>query len=210
MCTVCRAECVVDIDFGKRCKLFCKFGVVLGLARVKADVLKQDGFAFLQGCDLCLGVFADDVLREGDLAAEQLIETVCNRLQRELHGVVLLCLCQQLRLCGSLLSLRQLLDLLFLFLVQTEALGEDSVRLAHMGAENDLCAVVQQIFDGRQSRNDALVARDLAILQRDVEVAADENFLALDFDVFNGLLVVHENTLLYINSIEFPVLPSSI
>ena len=162
----------------------------------KRTFFEQDGLALLQGCDLGLCIRADDVFGEGDLAAEQLVEAVGDRLQRELHGVVFLCLLQQLCLCGGLLGLGQRLDLLLFLLVKTEALGEDGVRLAHVGAENDLCAVVQQILDGRQSRHDALVARDLAVLQRDIEVAADENFLALDFNIFNGLLVVHENTLL--------------
>jgi len=62
--------------------------------------------------------------------------------------------------------------------------------LAHVGAEDDLCAVASQVFDGGERRHDALVARDDAALGGHVEVAAAEHALALDVDIFNGFLVI--------------------
>ena len=65
-----------------------------------------------------------------------------------------------------------------------------ALGLAHMGAEDDARTVRDQILDGRQRGDDALIARDLAVLGGDVEVAAAEDSLALDVDVLNGFLVV--------------------
>ena len=67
---------------------------------------------------------------------------------------------------------------------------ELALRAAQMRAQNDGGAVVQQIFDGRQSRVDAGFIGDVLIsVQRHVKVAADENLLALDVDVLDGFLV---------------------
>ena len=58
-----------------------------------------------------------------------------------------------------------------------------------MGAEDQLCAVVKQIVDGRKRSNDALVARDDAVFHFDIEVAAHKYFFAFDVNVFDCLFV---------------------
>ena len=81
----------------------------------------------------------------------------------------------------------------------TQTVGDDlqgqlrlplALGLAHMGAENDAGAMLNQVFDGRQGGDDALIAGDFAFLGGDVEVAAAQDLLAADVDVSDGLLVV--------------------
>ena len=62
--------------------------------------------------------------------------------------------------------------------------------LAHMGAENHLCAIVDEILDGGKGGNDALVAGNLTVLKGNVKVATAEHALAGHVDVTNGFLVV--------------------
>ena len=71
--------------------------------------------------------------------------------------------------------------------------------LAHMGAEDDLCAVVDQIPDRRQCGDDPLIAGNLARLQRHVKIAAAQHALALQRNVFYGFLVVIHIPYLLIN-----------
>ena len=56
------------------------------------------------------------------------------------------------------------------------------MRLAHVRAEDDLCAVLHEVADGGERADDAVFVRDLAVLHGDVEVAAHEHALA--FPVF--------------------------
>ena len=63
-----------------------------------------------------------------------------------------------------------------------------------MRAEDDLRVVLDEILYRRESADDALVVGDDAVLQRDVEVAADKTSLAGYFDILNRfLVVVHGN-----------------
>ncbi len=56
-----------------------------------------------------------------------------------------------------------------------------------VGDQDDLGTLIGQVRDGRQSTADALVIRDLTFLiQRDVEVNADDNPLTLDLDIFDS------------------------
>ena len=80
-----------------------------------------------------------------------------------------------------------------------QAVGDDlegklglplALGLAHVRAEDDARAVRDQIFDGRQCGDDALVTGDFAVLGGDVEVAAAEDSLALYVDVTDRFLVV--------------------
>ena len=57
------------------------------------------------------------------------------------------------------------------------------LRLAEMAAQDDLAAVRDQLLDRRQRGHDALVVGDLAILHRNIEIAAHKHFLAGDLDV---------------------------
>ena len=73
-----------------------------------------------------------------------------------------------------------------------------ALGLAHVGAEDDLCAVLHQITDGGKSGDDPLVGSDLAVLGGDVEVAAAQNPLAGYINILNRLfVVVHDNTSIY-------------
>ena len=60
------------------------------------------------------------------------------------------------------------------------------LRLAQMAAQDHPAAVRDQLLDGRQRRHNALVVGDLAILHRNIEIAAHKHFLAGDPDVVNG------------------------
>ena len=65
------AEGVGHIDVGHGGELLGELGVVLLLALVEAEVLKQQQLARLESGGLGLGVLADDVLREDDVHAQK-------------------------------------------------------------------------------------------------------------------------------------------
>ena len=65
-----------------------------------------------------------------------------------------------------------------------------TLRLAHVGAEDDDSAFVEKVLYRGESPDDPLVRSDDAVLQGDVEVAADENFPAGNIDVFDCFFVV--------------------
>jgi hypothetical protein len=141
--------------------------------------------------DRGLGIVTDDVGSEGNLTVEVLVQTSSNGSECELLDIVLLCLFEQFSLCSCLFFCGKCFNLCLFLLVKTEAFGEDCVRLAHVRAEDNLCAVVKQVLDGGECLNNSLVRGDDTVLQRNVKVAADKHFLAGYFDVFDSLLVVH-------------------
>src|SRR5699024_3138530 len=59
---------------------------------------------------------------------------------------------------------------------------------AQVAAQDDLCAVIDQLLDGGHSRVDAVLVGDDAVLHGDVEIAADKHFLAAVVLVVDGLL----------------------
>ena len=59
--------------------------------------------------------------------------------------------------------------------------------------------MIEQIADCGERFNDALVACNLSVFDRHVEVTAYQNAAALHGDVFDVFFVVHGNTLLYIS-----------
>ena len=67
----------------------------------------------------------------------------------------------------------------------------DSLRFSKMRAKDNPSAVCNQLLDRRKCCYQTVLIRDLAILQRNVEVAADQNSLAFYVDVINGLLFQH-------------------
>ncbi len=71
---------------------------------------------------------------------------------------------------------------------QRELLFRAVLRLAQMAAQDDLCAVSDQLLDGRKRGHDALVVGDLAVLHGDVEVTANQHLLARNLDVVNRFL----------------------
>ena len=189
MGAVSRAEGIVYINLCKRSKLLCKFGIVLFLARIKADILEENTFACLHGSYFSLRIVADDIGSKCNLAAEIFIELIGNYLKGEFLLIAeslfqSLCLSLCLLLCGKLLY-----SLLFL-LIEREAFCENVMRLAHMRAEDNISTLLHEVFDSRQSFNYSLVARDDAILLRNIEIAAHKHFFACNINIFNGFLVV--------------------
>ena len=75
---------------------------------------------------------------------------------------------------------------------------ELALRTAKMRAQDDGSVVLEQILDGGQCSNDTGFVGDVAFsIQRDVEVAANENFLAGNLNVFDSHLIeVHGKLLL--------------
>ena len=193
---VCGAECVVHIDVAEGSELLAEFEVLLLLLPMEAEVFKEHAFALLAGCDLCLCVGTDDVVREGHLAIEKFVEALCDGLEGELFEIVLLCLFDDRLLGGCLLFCGESFHLCLVLLVELDFIREDGVRLAHVRAEDDPGTLLHQVFDGGERTDDAVFVGDRAVLHGDVEVAADEDALALPvFDVFDGHFV-HRKTLL--------------
>ena len=174
------AERVGDEDLGHVGQSLGKGGVVLGLALVEAQVLQQHDLAGLQRGGLGLGVLADGVGGEDHVLTQQLAQTLGNGSQGQLaQGLLPL-------FAGDV----SLVLALFHLLLHIALEGGDG--LAQMGAGDNGGAVLQQILDGGESRDDTLVAGDLAglLVLGDVEVAAEQNLLALDVYVVNGLFAV--------------------
>jgi len=59
------------------------------------------------------------------------------------------------------------------------------LRTTEMGGENNACALVDGILNGGNGGGDACVVRHPAILDRDVEVDADENFFTTQIEIAN-------------------------
>ena len=156
---------------------------------MEANVFEEQNLAVLQsGClRLCIG--ADNVLCEGNVDA-LLYEVVSNDLEGEL-GDVILRLLESLCLGSCLLFLGKCFDLLLFLLVELQLSVENVVGSAHVGAEDNLCAVVNEILDGLHRADDTLVVGDHAISNGNVEIAAAENSLACNRDIFYGFLVIH-------------------
>ena len=182
-------ERIVDINLGKRSKLFGKFRIVLFFSRIKSHVLDQNGVAAFQRGNFRFCVVSDDIGSKCHFAAEVFVKSLGNRLQREFFSVSKR-LFQQVRLGLGLLFRRKLFDFLFLLFVESEALGQHVMRLAHMGAKDDLAAFTEQIFDRGKRFDNPLVARDNTVFEGDVEIASDKNFFAGNIDILDGFLVV--------------------
>ena len=62
-----------------------------------------------------------------------------------------------------------------------------------MGAEDDGCALLQQVLDGRQRLADpAVIGDDALVIGGDVEITAAENLFAAQICIKDGFLfVVH-------------------
>ncbi len=79
-------------------------------------------------------------------------------------------------------------------LAQTHSYGSQAelglgtvLGFAQMAAQDDPAAVFNQLLDGGQSGNDAVVVGDNAVLHGDVEIAANQYPFALYVDVFYSL-----------------------
>ena len=69
-----------------------------------------------------------------------------------------------------------------------QRLEAGAIRTAEVAHEDDASVVIDQVLDGRESGLDAGGVAHDAILDRHVEVDADEDALAVDVDVADGLL----------------------
>lgn len=76
MCTVCGAECVVDVNVSHVSHSLCQRSVVLGLALFKANILKQNDLARLNLSGQLLSVLAYNVLCQLDFLAKQLAQAL--------------------------------------------------------------------------------------------------------------------------------------
>ena len=67
---------------------------------------------------------------------------------------------------------------------------ELALRTAHVGAEDHLRIVGEKVLDGGEGFGDALGIGNVALaVERDVKVTPDQNPLAGDIDIFDGLFV---------------------
>ena len=139
-----------------------------------------------QGCELfgeffsvlCLLLAITGILEQDDIS-------VLHRFNRCLciwpDNIVISCelyfLAQKLGQSGS--DRRQCLGRLVL-------IGLD---LAQMRAQNYLSAIGNQLLNRRERSHQAVLVRDLSILQRNVEVTAAQDSEALHINVVNGFLV---------------------
>ena len=75
---------------------------------------------------------------------------------------------------------------------QAQALLPLALGLAQMRAGDDGGAVLKQILNGGQSRDDTLVARDLArlLVLGNIEIAAQKHLFAVGIEIRDRLLVV--------------------
>ena len=180
-----RAEGVGHVDIRQRGQFFGKCGVVLGLALFKPGVFQQQDLAGLQRGGLGLGILPHNVMGKGDLLAQQLGKTRRHGGQ----GQLLLGLFPGIP--GQTGRVLALFRLLFHPLVKVR------FRLAQVGAGDDCRTLFQEIADGGQGRHDPLVAGDLAglFVLGHVEIAAQQDLLALYVNVTHGLLlIIHKQT----------------
>ena len=175
-----RAEGVGHVQISHGSHGLRQLGVVLGLTLFKAGVLQQQDLTGLQRGSLGLGVLAHHIAGEDDLLAQQLAQALGDGSQSQLLQGFLPVLFFDGRCVLTLFHL--------LFHIGLKG----GHGLAQMGAGDDGSAVLQQIADGGQGGDDALVAGDLAglLILRDVEIAAQQDLLAGYFHVTDGLLVV--------------------
>ena len=188
---VCGAERVVDIDVAIGREGFAEIIFLLGLALVETQVFEENAFAVLAGGDFGLCVGADDVVRESDLAAEQLVESVRNGFEAELFQIARGLLKGGL-LGGFLLRFGQSVDLCQLLFIELDFFVEYVVRLTHVRAERDFRALVHQIFDGGQRALDAVFVGDDSVLHGDVEVASHEYLFAFDIAEISDCHFIHK------------------
>ena len=186
---MCSAECVVDIDLSHGSHFLGEGGIVLGLFLVEANVLKKQDLTGLQSCSLSLSVLTDNVLSHLNLNTKQLGKASSYGSERELYVVVLSSL-KELLGSGCALLLGKGLNLLLLLLVKLKLGVEDVVGAAEVRAKDHSGTLFKQILDRGQCTNDTLVIGDLAVLHGDVEVAASNDFLAGNGNVFDCFLVV--------------------
>ncbi len=157
-----------------------QLGIVLGFALLKAGVLEKHNLAGLQRGGLGLGVGPHHIAGKDDILAQQLAQTLCHRLHAQRFQSLLPLLFGER---GGILALFGLL---------LGPLVEAGLRLAQVGAGDNRRALVQEVLDGRQGRPDALVVGDGAggLVLGDVEVAAEQDLLALDVHVLDCFFVV--------------------
>jgi len=110
MCTVCSAECIVNIDLSHGSQFLRESGIVLLLFLVETNVLEQHSLAALELGSQLLSVLTNDVLSQLYFLAEQLGQALCNRCQRVLHLELTLRAAQMRAQNNSSVMLEQILD----------------------------------------------------------------------------------------------------
>ena len=188
MGAVRRSERIVHVDVAVARQRLHEIGILLFLALMEAQVFEQDALALFTRRDFLFRVLAHDVGREGHLSAQKLAQTSGDGRQTELLDV-LLRLFERFRRRGGLFRFGQGRDLRLLLLVQFELRVEHVVGLAHVRAEDHLRAVLHEVLDRGQRADDSVFVRDRPVLHRNVEVASDEDSLALYVYVFYRFLI---------------------
>ena len=178
--TVDRAEGVGHVQIRHGSHGLRQLGVVLGLTLFKAGVLQQQDLAGLQRGSLGLRILTDNILGKDDLLAQQLAQALGDGSQSQLLQGFLPVLFFDGRCVLTLFHL--------LFHIGLKG----GHGLAQVRAGDDGGAVLQQIPDGGQGGDNALVAGDLAglLVLGNVEIAAQQDLLAGYLHVTDGLLVV--------------------
>jgi len=128
-------------------------------------------------------VLSYEVASKLDSAGEELRKSVRNGFERKFLLVVFQCLCDILRLRRLSLVFGKSLNRLFLLLIESEALGENIVRLTHMRAQYHLRAVIYEIRDSGKRAVDTVLIGDNAVHHRNVEIASAQAFFALYVNV---------------------------
>ncbi|MNY28177.1 hypothetical protein D3C86_1621360 [compost metagenome] len=85
MCTVSRAECVVDEQVSQFCELLSQFRIVLFFTRIETDILKHKHIAIVQSSDLRFHCITHSFISFGYRFAEQLGQT--NSSTGKAHGI---------------------------------------------------------------------------------------------------------------------------
>ena len=177
------AKGVGYINLCQRGQSLGKIRVIFRLALFKAGVFQQQNLTGLQSGGLFLRVLAHYIVSKQDFLPQKLSQPRRHRGQRQLFQGLLPCFFGQLGRGFALFRL---------FL---HPLVIVRLRLTQMGAGNDCRALLQQIPDGGQRGHDAFIAGDGAglLILRHIEIAAQQDLLALDINVADGFLpIIHK------------------
>ncbi len=186
-----RAERVVDVNFRIVSERLAKTLVLAFFFPVEAQVFEQHSLALFERGTLGVGVLADNVGSKSHLAAQKLVKAFGDGRERELFGLVLFGFFDN-SLGGGFARLH-----LFLVLfVELDLGGKYGMRLAHVRAQRNFCARIEQIFDSGERAENSVFVGDNSVFHRHVEIATDKHALAFYVHVTNCLFVHYSKLLL--------------
>ena len=180
VCTVCSAECVVDVYVAEVCEFSAKVFAILFFARFETSVFKQNDFAVFECRDFCVCVVSHQIGCKRHFAGEMLCEFFRNRSEREFLLVVFKSFCDIFRFCSRLFFCGKRFNRFLFFLVETETFRENVVGLAHVRAKYHFCTVIDKILNGGKSAVDTVLVGDNSVNHRHVEVTTNQTLFAFD------------------------------